>query len=574
MMRIQAIMLNNRPIAQPLTADFNEMGGSIGRAEGNALVLPDEKRYISRTQATITFQTGNYHLRDHGSATPTLINGTAVGNGHDVMLREGDQIRIGDYILSVSLQAPPTSPLGTSSAALNDPFADLLPINNPASSLPSRPIPNSQPAAPALNHQRDPFADPLFMPVGRPSSAAQPHIIPPDFDPFAQASSLPNNSEASLPDDLGIIPSGSQSVDDIFGLKSESKASWDPLAREDSLSARSSLLDPFSDEQASGPSSRAAPIRTQRDDASMLSSAFSPPQPRYEEPSAPAPGSAMPLYAEPGPRSTDMVVSWDGSSSAKADGKIKTVILPSPRREPSNSHPDPVHQGATHQTPPATHASTAPAAEAAVPATAMQPGNDELLRAFLAGADVQNMNLPSGLTPDLMNLFGQLMYESIRGTLDLLLARALTKREVRAQTTVIVARENNPLKFSPTVEAALTNLLTAQVKGFMPPVDAMRDAYNDLRSHQFGIMAGMRAALEGVLARFDPAQLEQRLKPKGVLGSLLSSNRKAELWELYEQLYREISKEAEDDFQTLFGKEFLRAYDAQIKKLEQEDAAR
>jgi FHA domain-containing protein len=172
-----------------------------------------------------------------------------------------------------------------------------------------------------------------------------------------------------------------------------------------------------------------------------------------------------------------------------------------------------------------------------------------------------------------MNLIGKLMHESLRGTLDLLLARALTKREVRADSTMIVARENNPLKFSPTVEVAFNNLLAPHGQGFMEPADAMRDAYNDLRSHQFGFMAGMRAALEGVLARFDPAHLETRLTHRSVLGSLVPSSRRAKLWELYEQLFRDISKEAQDDFQTLFGKEFLRAYQAQIDKLDQEDAA-
>jgi FHA domain-containing protein len=193
-----------------------------------------------------------------------------------------------------------------------------------------------------------------------------------------------------------------------------------------------------------------------------------------------------------------------------------------------------------------------------------------LLAAFLAGAGVPKLPVPGGLTPEFMNLAGGLLREALRGTLELLLARALTKREVRAETTVIVAKENNPLKFSPTVEAALTHLLAPYGPGFLSPVDAVTDAYNDLRSHQFGIMAGMRAALVGVLDRFDPAQLERRIAQKGGLGSLLPSVRKAQLWELYEQLYKDISREAEDDFHALFGKEFLRAYEAQIRKLEQQ----
>jgi FHA domain-containing protein len=288
----------------------------------------------------------------------------------------------------------------------------------------------------------------------------------------------------------------------------------------------------------------------------------------------------------------DMVVSWDNAQQGDPGEEIRTVILPSPKRAaaqrpaeerapraappsaPPQPAPAPVAPPAA--APPAVPAfSPAAAAPSPVPTSASASGGrpDELLAAFLEGAGVPELKIPGGLTPELMNLVGKLLHESMRGTLDLLLARALTKREVRAQATVIVARENNPLKFSPTVDAAFTNLLAPRSQGFMGPADAMRDAYNDLRSHQFGFMAGMRAALEGVLARFDPAQLEGRLTRKSVLGSLVPSSRRARLWELYEQLYREISKEAQDDFQTLFGKEFLRAYEAQIDKLDQEDAA-
>jgi FHA domain-containing protein len=209
------------------------------------------------------------------------------------------------------------------------------------------------------------------------------------------------------------------------------------------------------------------------------------------------------------------------------------------------------------------------------PAPADMPGasaqQEALLRAFLTGAGVPELKMPGGLTPQLMNIFGQLLRESTQGTLDLLLARALTKREVRAEVTMIVARENNPLKFSPTAEAALAHLLAPQGRGFMTPLRAMKDAYDDLRSHQLGFMAGMQAALSGVLMRFNPEQLERRLTQKSVMDSLLPMNRRAKLWDLFAEMYSDISKEAEEDFHALFGKEFLRAYEAQIAKLDQED---
>ena len=180
------------------------------------------------------------------------------------------------------------------------------------------------------------------------------------------------------------------------------------------------------------------------------------------------------------------------------------------------------------------------------------------------------LRLPAGLTPELMEQIGLVLHESTRGTLDLLTARALTKREVRAEVTMIVSKDNNPLKFAPDVGFALSQLLTPQSHGFMRPAEAIRDAYDDLRAHQFGFMAGMRAALTGVLKRFEPGALEERVMSRGVLDNILPGSRKARLWDLFEQMYGEISQEAEDDFHALFGREFLRAYEEQVERLQAE----
>jgi FHA domain-containing protein len=584
MLKLQATSFSNQRLLQPVDAEFDELGGNIGRSEGNTLILSDDKRYISRTQASITFRGGSYYLRDHGSATPTIVNGSPVGNGNEVPLREGDELRIGEYVLVAHLD-------GASPAAA-DPFADLLPGTPRAQ--PAPPLPAAAPA-PRIS---DPFDDPFAAPASSPAHASKPGVIPADFDPFSDLlpqGNTPAPSPASSAPDL--MPSSGETVDDLFGLSQPN--TWDPLSDMSGAGGHDILpadagSDPFADLMPS-PANRPQKA-TQRDDAPMLSSAlpramgkqapagfaseFPAAQPQRQQavpqPARAQPASAPQALATPAP---DIVLSWDTAPHEDPGQEIKTVILPSPKKaaaaaerlprpEPAQARP-----AAPEVRMPAPQPRAAPAAAAPPRAAATPQEADELLRAFLDGAGMEDLNIPGGLTPEFMNLIGRLMHESLRGTLDLLLARALTKREVRAQATVIVARENNPLKFSPSVDAAFNNLLAPQGKGFMAPADAMRDAYNDLRSHQFGFMAGMRAALEGVLARFDPAQLEGRLTRKSVLGSLVPASRRAKLWELYEHLYREISKEAQDDFQTLFGKEFLRAYEAQIDKLEQEDAA-
>jgi len=39
------------------------------------------------------------------------------------------------------------------------------------------------------------------------------------------------------------------------------------------------------------------------------------------------------------------------------------------------------------------------------------------------------------------------------------------------------------------------------------------------------------------------------------------------MWDVFTELYGQISAEASDDFHELFGKEFLRAYEAYIDRL-------
>jgi FHA domain-containing protein len=207
----------------------------------------------------------------------------------------------------------------------------------------------------------------------------------------------------------------------------------------------------------------------------------------------------------------------------------------------------------------------APAVAAPMPADVAA-----LLQAFQEGLGVPTVRVEA-LTPALMRLIGELLHEATRGTVDLLIARAALKREVRAEATMIVARENNPLKFSPSAEVALGHLLAPPMRGFMDAAPAMRDAFDDLRAHQIGFLAGMRAALEGLLENFDPARLEGRLERGSGLKSLLPGSRQARSWEIFTQRYAEIRAEAQDDFHSLFGKAFLQAYEAHIDQLKSGD---
>jgi len=147
-----------------------------------------------------------------------------------------------------------------------------------------------------------------------------------------------------------------------------------------------------------------------------------------------------------------------------------------------------------------------------------------------------------------------------------LMARAMTKRESRLEMTVLGAQANNPLKFFPDAESALSQMLTNALSGYMPPVKSIGSAFEDLKAHELAVIAGMRAALDGVLARFNPALIEAK-EPEGVMDKMMATTRKARLWDRMVALHEDILREADDDFQHLFGEKFSAAYEDQIGRL-------
>jgi len=147
------------------------------------------------------------------------------------------------------------------------------------------------------------------------------------------------------------------------------------------------------------------------------------------------------------------------------------------------------------------------------------------------------------------------------------MSRAEVKSGFGLEQTMLQSRNNNALKFSVTPEDAVAALLQPSRPGYMPPQKATDEAFRDLRSHQLAVMAGVQGALVALLKRFDPASIEARISSAGLLGNLLPGSRKSRTWEMFVSTYADIAREAEEDFQAVFGREFARAYQEQDRRV-------
>ena len=450
----------NDALPQPLYKRFDRLGGALGRAVGNDLVLDDPSKYISRVHARIEYRDGGYFLLDVGS-NPSLVNDRPVGAGRSVQLADGDRIALGDYLLVASVEAEAAAPVLPPSPLQAPPAASAprpaLPVN----------IDDSLAGASILDVGGDPLS--------------------PSFDP------------------LGL---------NLFGAP--------PAPAPSTPAYRGAESDHVSPEIAPFPMPRpAAPSMAIPDDYDPLAD-FLPPRVNVAPPPPPAPPAPVPEEAP-------------------------TVMLRAQEPPP----------------PPAPAPAPKPAPRAAAAAI-----DDPVIQALMRGMGLDDLNTRRS-AEEIAELAGAMLREATSGTMSVLMARAMTKRESRLDMTMISSQANNPLKFFPDADSALMQMMTGAMPGYMAPQRAFANAFDDLKAHELAIMAGMRAALSGVLKRFDPQAIEARLQEPTVMDKLLAANRKAKMWDRMLELYTRMASEADDDFQRLFGEAFGVAYEEQIQRLRQ-----
>ncbi|MBW8828979.1 MAG: type VI secretion system-associated FHA domain protein TagH [Burkholderiales bacterium] len=540
---LRAVSLNDLPLTQPITAQF-DFRGTIGRADDNTMALPDPVRHISRKQAEIIAGRSGYVIKNVGSANPILVRNQPLGQGESAPLMHSDQVRIGGYLLEVIDESAREGDATTIAhcRALSHVKSDLLALAAvapmPLGDLGS-PLSHSNPFANLLGEAASP-APKLQRESSLSSVGSAPSRLPDDFDPFAVPAATatapvqsPPRSGSGLFDDL--IPSAAPpSIDEIFGLKSG--RSHDPLAE-----FMGSTTPAHGGRDAGG----GAPLST--DPLALFGAA------KNKSP-APLPAQTSPDHAP------ELQAAFIPPKPVAVQSQPAVESMPEPEPAAVPAQPDPESQA------------PAPLDEGAAQAAEAWNGDAaSMWAAFCEGAGIK-LNPPQGPNPELMRAAGMLLRSAAEGALQLMAVRSATRNELHAQVTVIRPRNNNPLKFSPDAQSALEQMLQPPLRGFMPGPAAMTDAMNDLVGHAIGTMAGTRAALEGVLNRFAPGELEAKLAGKSVLDSVLPMNRKARLWDLYLQHHGAIRDEAQDDFQALFGKAFLAAYEQQLERLRRDDS--
>jgi predicted component of type VI protein secretion system len=525
---------------------------TLGRGADADWTLPDPEQHLSKKHCTIQLQGGQYSITDT-STNGLYLNRSSqpLGRGQSAPLRNGDRLGLGDYELVIRIETgaeatagfgeTPFQPFANTPASGPGGFGESDPFGLGAQQSPFAPAaggadPFGAPAGGGFGGAGgDPFGAPSAGPPGgfgigqepfaAPAGGAGNPLIPPDFgaafppDP-ALAPPLPGGGGAGP-----LIPEGH----DFLGGAPQPAEPWQQqYSQPDHIPAQNVFFKP----------PEVAPP-TIPDNWDAVFAAPSEPTTREQPPAAPAPP------ATPG-----------GFGVPPAPGGFAGP----PPQAGGGASPAPGGFGVPSASP--------AVARAPAPAPVPSAADGALLAAFLQGCGLPPEAVPPEAAAETMRLLGQTFRELVGGLRDVLTTRAMIKAEYRVEQTVIRSSNNNPLKFALDVDQAMSAMVGPPRQGYVPALKAAQEGFKDMKAHELALMAGMQAAVQALFREFDPEHLKQRLEKSGsVLDSLLPGAKKGKYWEIYEQQYKQITREMSEDVRGTFGRAFADAYEQQSKKL-------
>lgn len=545
-------------LAPPERRTVSSSRMTIGRGAECSVRLDDQKKHVSRVHAVVDLQGASHVLSVTSSMNPVILNGAKLGPGESAAVKPDDVIQIGDFTVQLlevhragptpgasSARPPAASPFDfglagggdTVPGASDDPFRALDDL------IPAKP----KPAAPPPGPEPDPF-----FAAPRKSAAA------PASDGLIEG--LGGMSHR----DLGGTSSGADQLMNLLNAGAAFGAGvGEPTFNPQPLGPSAASLDRILGSGAATPigrpladlASHHAGGSSSIDHVQPVNMAFTPPQIRSE----PRPASTPPPAAPARAPSADPFDGFDPFASLIGPAHSQPAAPPPPIIDPQ---PEFVPEPPPPPPPPRVVAAPEPP-----PATSAMPASASIA-AFLEGAGLPHIKVSDAEAEAFLRESGAIVRAAVEGLIGLLLARSELKKEIRAEDrTMVASRDNNPLKLMSDASEALSFLFDSRSRlsgAFLPPVQAVQDACDDLRVHEIALMAGMRAAFQGALRRFDPKLIEREVDKQS---SSFTLNKKVKLWEAFVAHHEKVSRDAEDDLLKVFGKELLGTYMAQVKRL-------
>lgn len=507
--------------------NFGQAGGSIGRAPNNDWALPDKNNYLSKKHAIIEFTEGHFYIIDK-SVNGVFINysTTPLGRENRHQIFASDEILMGEYTLIVK-QLDESQPLADTESTPNStesPPQPRFPFTRPTST-------NDDPFAEIFDakkndqQENEPSNQNTSIPLDEKEQA--------EIDNKEQALETETNDSALLDEDK--IANTKQKESNEKHHDDENNAT--AIILEKPEENKQPLTPQHSNQHNNDVSSNTK--SNQQLDENKNNIDIVPEKSTEKEEKLPKITTKKTHKAQEKEKKPTI-----NKKPAEHTGKKKTI-----RQDTGDSQVN-----KKKQIPP--------------PSDTNDPLTHILQSAGLNTEDISKIDS----TPETYQLIGQILKESLDGTMNLLRTRHAAKNHLNLDNTLISRRKNNPLKFLPNAQFVLRQTLPSRTDyiddTFQPLNDALMEAYDDISAHEYAMATSIQEALAITIKKhFAPTSLEKKLEKNSPIISKIPLKREADLWQLFTSIYDEIAEEASESFQVLLDKEIVNAYEIQIKHL-------
>jgi type VI secretion system FHA domain protein len=103
-------------------------------------------------------------------------------------------------------------------------------------------------------------------------------------------------------------------------------------------------------------------------------------------------------------------------------------------------------------------------------------------------------------------------------------------------------------------------LLDPHGNRYLGPVDAIRNSFADLRLHQTALNAAIQAAIDELMNRIEPSELQERFDRGLKRGAILGAANRMKYWDLYNEYYQALNQRNDQGLPVLFAEELARTY--------------
>jgi predicted component of type VI protein secretion system len=112
----------------------------------------------------------------------------------------------------------------------------------------------------------------------------------------------------------------------------------------------------------------------------------------------------------------------------------------------------------------------------------------------------------------------------------------------------------------------MKRLLDPHGTRYLGPIEAIRDSFADLRTHQAALGAAIQSATDELMNRVAPNELQERFDRGLKRGALLGAANKMKYWDLYTEFYQVLNQRTDQGLPAIFAEELVRTYAEKSQK--------